>query len=303
MSQTRDSAPAPAPNRGKPCRAVSSSYVPPTTAPLPQLAMSTHRVLSFDAGIRHLALALVQCPRVVPWPPECRAYATPDESREAFDLRALQFFLAHGGWEVLHWRVLDASTALTERAAPVRKVKALGPVAMTRAIVGTLQALPADTAADLHTVAVEAQHNGNPVMRGVAMAIFGYYLVAAPAAALESVSGRYKLHVCDALGIPAGAGNGVTKSGKARKRSSSAAAAAAPARAKRLQYEDNKHRAILALAQLFPGGHAALAAAGAEKKDDMADALLQALWTLWTLVAPKPPRRAAKRKRKDGAAA
>jgi hypothetical protein len=35
----------------------------------------------------------------------------------------------------------------------------------------------------------------------------------------------------------------------------------------------------------------------------MADALLQALWTLWTLVAPKPPRRAAKRKRKDGAAA
>lgn len=260
------------------------------------------RVLSFDAGIRHLAVAVLQCPKVIAFPPEYRKYADASETREAFSLRALQYFLAHGGWEVQYWRVLDASEALTERATPVRKVKALGPVTMTRAIVHTLQSLPADTA-DVATVAVEAQHNGNPVMRGVAMAIFGYYLVTTPSAALESVSGRFKLHVCDALGIPAGAGNTITKSGKVRKRAArvDAAAAAAPGRTKRLQYEDNKHRAILALGKLFPDGHAALTAAGSEKKDDMADALLQGLWTLWTTVAPKPPRRVAV-KRQRGAA-
>jgi hypothetical protein len=53
------------------------------------------------------------------------------------------------------------------------------------------------------------------------------------------------------------------------------------------KYYDNKHRSMLALKRLLP----TYKTAKGVKKDDVADALLQALWILWEHVEPPKPRK------------
>ena len=64
---------------------------------------------------------------------------------------------------------------------------------------------------------------------------------------------------------------------------------------KKEKYEDNKVRAVLAMAVLMPEGHAILRQ-HSKKQDDLCDVLLMALWVLWSRISPRAPvrRRAAK---------
>ncbi len=60
-------------------------------------------------------------------------------------------------------------------------------------------------------------------------------------------------------------------------------------KAKKEKYKDNKDRATRAMLSLFPAGSPHEAVAKHKKRDDLADALLQGLWVLWSGIAPRAP--------------
>ena len=57
---------------------------------------------------------------------------------------------------------------------------------------------------------------------------------------------------------------------------------------KKEKYEDNKIRAVMAVAVLMPDGHEVLRL-HSKKQDDLCDVLLMALWVLWCRVSPRAP--------------
>jgi len=65
---------------------------------------------------------------------------------------------------------------------------------------------------------------------------------------------------------------------------------------KKEKYEDNKIRAVMAVAVLMPDGHEVLRL-HSKKQDDLCDVLLMALWVLWCRVSPRAP--VKKRTRKE----
>ncbi len=290
------------------------------------------RVLAFDIGLRNLAAAVVAVKPGFTFAgvPEFKTYASDTETPDEFKQRALLHFL-HGGWVLEQLELIDVSACL-ERT--VKNVKQLGDVTKAVALTDTLEMLEgkwfSDTAPDV--VCVETQHNANAVMRGVSMGVIVFFRRSFPETVMEGKSGGHKLKICDALGVMEGDGVPLKKKVKkaAAAVASSTAAAfavicldgttrddvkpAAPAAAagasnvrgpqfkkrfastgkKRDKYEDNKHRAILAVDRLLPLGHPAIRAAS--KKDDLCDVLLMSLWVLWVRVAPRAPTRSRKRK-------
>lgn len=247
-------------------------------------------VLSFDVGLRNLGAAVVRSRPDWMFP---RVFTSPSETTDEFKARAFSDFLKHG-WELVRWRVFDVTETL-DRPSAVKNVKRLNVVSKTVALTDTLAELeaawfPDDGAPD--TVVTEVQHNGNADMRAVCMGILVFFRRSMPDTALVAVSGSHKLKVCAALGVGEGAG----LAAKRPRRMKVTAAAAAKSSASKSKYDDNKRRAILAVDVLL----AALPLASLDaamvsamdlrtKKDDLADALLQALWVLWGAVAPKPP--------------
>jgi RNase H-fold protein (predicted Holliday junction resolvase) len=260
------------------------------------------RVLSFDVGLRNLGAAVV---RSRPDWVFARTYVTPDETADAFKTRAFVDFLSHG-WELERWRVFDVTEVL-ERPDGVKNVKRLNLVTKTTALTNTLTQLETEWFPDddaPHTVVTEVQHNGNAEMRAVGMAILMFFSRSMPDTALTAVSGSHKLKVCAALGVAEGDGlasrpSVLRRAAKAAK-TGKAVVVTKPTKVKK--YEDNKRRAILAVDVLlsrFSGvvdtGVDISVMELREKKDDLADALLQGLWVLWNLVAPKAPLKSRKR--------
>ena len=146
-------------------------------------------VLAFDPGLRHLAVVHVARSDAVPPPGVlCRE---PSETTEEYRARGLLWFL-HFGWRVVedHWDVLDVTDALG-REEGVANVKGIMDATKAVALADTLEALQArwfpgpaveaeagpDPAAAAppaplpSRIVVEAQHNANAIMRGVAMGI------------------------------------------------------------------------------------------------------------------------------------
>jgi len=77
-------------------------------------------VLSFDCGLRNLGVAVVGVISGFQFLPEHKAYASPDEDKDAFKLRALLYFLRHG-WHIQHVDLIDVSISL-ERPTPVKRI-------------------------------------------------------------------------------------------------------------------------------------------------------------------------------------
>ena len=67
---------------------------------------------------------------------------------------------------------------------------------------------------------------------------------------------------------------------------------------KKEKYEDNKVRAVLAVAVLMPDGHDVLRR-HSKKQDDLCDVLLMALWVLWCRVSPRAPVKKRTKKEKE----
>lgn len=181
-------------------------------------------VLAFDPGLRHLAVAYVT-PSAAVRPPELLVRAHPTETTEEYQHRCLQWFLRHG-WVVNKWEVLDVTEAL-DREGGVANVKSIKDWTKAAALVDTLQALKQrwfdvndvndvnDVSSNDHhsdrvplpaKVVVEAQHNANAVMRGVAMVIAAYFYMTVPGVHLSYASGSRKLDICTALGVLRGDG-------------------------------------------------------------------------------------------------
>lgn len=251
-------------------------------------------VLSFDIGLRNLAAAYLRLKEGYEFPPECRVYASDTETPDEFRLRAMVHFL-YNGWTLLKWRVMDVTEALEK---DVKNVKRLSVISKSIALCDTLQALEDEWFPELtpDTLVVEIQHNANADMRAVCMAVLVFFRRTMPDMQLEGKSGSHKLKVCDALGVPEGTSEPV------RKRARPAAAAGAGGGGwrpsgfgpKREKYKDNKHRAVVAMEKLIPREHESLK--GIAKTDDLADALLQGLWVLWSHIQPRAPvRRRAKK--------
>lgn len=264
------------------------------------------RVLSFDVGLRNLGAAVVRSRPEWAFP---RVFASPAETADEFKARAFSDFLQHG-WELERWRVFDVTTTL-DRPAAVKNVKRLNVVSKTMALTDTLAELeeawfPGHAAPD--TVVVEVQHNGNADMRAVCMGILVFFRRSMPDTTLVAISGSHKLKVCAALGVAEGAGLAAKRPRRVQVKT---AAAAAKTVASKSKYDDNKRRAILAvdvlLAAMTPASVSACGSGTAmdlrTKKDDLADALLQALWVLWGSLAPKPPTRPRASKKRGEAAA
>ena len=68
---------------------------------------SPHSVLSFDVGLRNLAIAHVR-PSGVAVPPELQAFACPDEPLDNFRARGFAWFVRHG-WVLQRWEVVDVN--------------------------------------------------------------------------------------------------------------------------------------------------------------------------------------------------
>jgi hypothetical protein len=236
---------------------------------------SPHSVLSFDVGLRNLAIAHVR-PSGVAVPPELQAFACPDEPLDDFRARGFAWFVRHG-WALQRWEVVDVSTAL-ERDAPVKNVKRLSDATKAMAIVACLRGIEAswfpaggsDAGAGAPTViAVEAQHNANAIMRGVAMGLMVHLHRSYPAAALTLMSGGQKLKVCTALGVELGQGTlalATARTTKATKAAAKAAEREAKAAA-RAAAKEAKAAAKAAKTGPRRAMHAFLAGAGAGAGD------------------------------------
>lgn len=182
-------------------------------------------MLAFDPGLRHLAVVHVARSDAVPPPGVlCRE---PSETTEEYRARGLLWFL-HFGWRVVedHWDVLDVTDALG-REEGVANVKGIMDATKAVALADTLEALQArwfpgpaveaeagpDPAAAAppaplpSRIVVEAQHNANAIMRGVAMGILVNFRRSMPRdVSLTMLSGSRKLGVCTALGVHRGDG-------------------------------------------------------------------------------------------------
>jgi hypothetical protein len=198
-------------------------------------------VLAFDPGLRHLAVALVTR-SAAPVPEALQTRARPEETAAQYRDRALQWYLAHG-WALVKWEVLDVTDAL-DREGGVANVKAIHDVTKALALSDTLQALVArwfgiggresGDGGGSHLpppsrVVVEAQHNANALMRGVAMSILVFFRHTLPSTQLAMVSGSRKLDLCAALGIARG--DGLAAKGAAADAKAAAAAAKAAVKA------------------------------------------------------------------------
>lgn len=261
--------------------AMESAAGPPTT------------VLAFDPGLRNLAAVVLTRSSAAPGP-DVMAFAAPDEPKESYRARGFAWFLAHG-WHICHWDVLSIADTLSTSPKNVKRLSDATKVCALEETLRGVQALwfPAGTPPPTHVV-VETQHNANAVMRGVAMSILMYFRHTWPTADISAVSGARKLGVCDAAGVPLGAGLDTVRrrSGRGRGRGRGGSVVAAG----RDKYEDNKRRAVLAVRALLPGGHAVLDA-NAHKQDDLCDVLLMGLWCLWNETAWRLPTRSRKRVR------
>ncbi len=209
-------------------------------------------VLSFDVGLRNLAIAHLRCSNAA-IPPELSQFAHPKEPLDAYRARCFAWFVRHG-WALLRWEVLDVSEAL-DRDKPVKNVKRLTDATKAMALVACLQAVEASwfgvsggsaggsagssggggSASNPYhptIIAVEAQHNANAIMRGVAMGIMVHLHRSFPAATLALMSGGQKLKVCTALGVDLGAGIASISAAKDAKTAAKEAKAAAKLAAK-----------------------------------------------------------------------
>jgi hypothetical protein len=164
------------------------------------------------------------------------------------------------GWDIRRWDVLDVTEAL-HREGGVSNVKAIKDVTKSVALADTLATLTAqwfphgdddgdDDGDDVEegprgptipgTVAVEAQHNANALMRGVAIGIIMYFRLRFPQTCkLTMLSGAHKLNVCTALGVDRGAGL-ADKEAVACRRAEAADQKAAAKAAKALQKQQEK---------------------------------------------------------------
>ena len=200
-------------------------------------------VLSFDCGLRTLAVALVEPKHTPCFPPEVLKQASPEESAAQWRERVLAWFLTDG-WRVREGMVIDVTAAVP---GGVKDVRRMSPVTVAAALHASLTRLEVDLAGapPYTTVAVEVQHNANAPMRAVCLGILSFYMATFPPArglTYENVTGGKKLQLCEALGVPVGAGiaylEGVAAAKAAakavapapkRKKASAAAAAPAPA--------------------------------------------------------------------------
>jgi hypothetical protein len=234
----------------------------------------SHSVISFDVGLRNLAIAHVR-PSGTPVPADLLAFAHPAETLDDFRARGFAWFVRHG-WALQRWEVVDVSAAL-ERDGPVKNVKRLSDATKAMAIVACLRNIeaswfPADNGAGAGAglagagegaataatggvgdnataafggvgdnataafggptvIAVEAQHNANAIMRGVAMGLMVHLHRSYPAATLALMSGGQKLKVCSALGIDLGHGTQAIASARSQKAAKAEEKAAAKAAA------------------------------------------------------------------------
>ena len=190
--------------------------------------------MAFDPGLRHLAVAFITRSDT-PVPDALKSRARPDETAAQFRDRALQWFLVHG-WALVKWEVLDVTDAL-DREGGVANVKAIHDATKALALSDTLKALTTrwfagDSAlAPPARVVVEAQHNANALMRGVAMSILVFFRHTMPTVQLAMVSGSRKLDLCAALGIARGDGLAAKDAAADAKAAKAAAKAAKAAKA------------------------------------------------------------------------
>ncbi len=315
-------------------------------------------MLSFDCGLRNLGVALVEMRGGYALPPECKTYASADETADQLKERALKHFLLHG-WRVSRAALEDVSKEL-DREKPVKRILNLGPVAKASALTQTLERLEnawfggTESGGSADFVAVEVQHNANAEMRAVSMAIHVFFMRSMIDTKFLAVQGGKKLLLCDALGIGRGMGIGRKKrsakeapsavDGKTcitasatesetepAKPNDGAAPAHIPPRkyfggnaraakwaarsgdkraktsfgmTKKEQYRDNKERAPMALRHIMqnwrgdgPMGFLDLTLVELLHDPNVADAVLQGVWVLWSEhVQPRAPPKSRKRK-------
>lgn len=273
------------------------------------------RVLSIDPGLRNLALAVVKVKTGWTFPDANKTLAAPDESTEAFKRRAMLEFL-RDGWVMDHLEVIDISKMLGRKVYDIKRMPLTDKVT---SLCATLQRVETDWF-DAENVCpdvlvVEVQHNANPEMKAVAMAAMAFLHRSMPDTQLRAITGVHKLKICEALGFPEGSGLTSRRSRSSAKKKGDADSDLDPenededddddtlrvkkgfrkvadkwVRTKQGcldKYYDNKHRSMLALKRLLP----TYKTAKGVKKDDVADALLQALWILWEHVEPPKPRK------------
>jgi hypothetical protein len=196
---------------------------------LPRTAMS------FDCGLRNLAVALVCVREGFAFPAEYRTFASAEETNDAFKARCLVYFLREA-WQLLDARLLDVSLYL-ERTTRVKNVKRLGLMSTAQALSNTLSALETvwftSTHAQPDIIAVEIQHNANADMKAVALAISVFFMKTMDCGTTEyaGVTGGQKLKLCAALGVNEGDGTAAKPVKKVSKKALAAAAKAASAAA------------------------------------------------------------------------
>jgi hypothetical protein len=223
------------------------------------------------------------------------------------------------GWHKDHLEVLDISKALGGKK--VTDIKRMSLPDKVTALCKTLQRVETEwfdkEKVKPDVIVVEVQHNANPEMKAVAMAVLAFLHRSMPDTELRAITGVHKLKLCEVLGFSEGSGLASRRSrGKKPKGVVGGDDAAdtdtdenenedgaEPLTKKGFRkvadkwvrtkqgcldkYYDNKHRSMLALKTLLP----TYKTAKGVKCDDVADALLQALWILWEHVEPRKPRK------------
>ena len=210
------------------------------------LRSAPESVLSFDCGLRNLAAALV-LRKPVALPAECKVLAHPDETRDEFHGRALQWFVRNA-WTVQAAELIDVTTFLDK---PVKHVKSMGLMVMAQALhdaLADLQArwFSAATSVPPSVLAVEVQHNSNAVMRAVSLSISVFFMRAwGNGIEYEGVTGGQKLKLCASLGFDIGSGLQAELDKKAAKAAAKAEKAAVKAAAKAAKPPRGKAKAVL----------------------------------------------------------
>lgn len=193
--------------------------------------------MSFDCGLRNLAVALVCVREGFGFPVEYKTFASAEETNDEYKARCLLYFLREA-WQLVDARLLDVSLYL-DRATRVKNVKRLGLMSTAQALSNALGALEtvwfSSTCAPGHAqpdiIAVEIQHNANADMKAVALAISVFFMKTMDCATTEyaGVTGGQKLKLCAALGVNEGDGNAAKPEKKVSKKALAAAAKAAAA--------------------------------------------------------------------------
>ena len=287
------------------------------------------QVLSIDPGLRNLALAVVSVKPGWTWSPACEVLAHPKETVAEFRHRALVEFLATG-WVLDHLEVVDVSKSLGRVVTDIKRMPLQDKVI---ALCNTFTRLDAEWFAGRKpdVLVAEIQHNTNAEMKAVCMSSLLYFYYTMPGVKLCAITGVHKLKVCDALGIPEGAGlaSKRPRKGAAPTRKASQAAKDNGTDTESEDEdeseegedgdggpEDMKKRGFRKVGDKWirtkqgsldkyedNKGRSKLAlkrllpdfrTPKGVKRDDVADALLQGLWILWQEIQPPKPKSSAK---------